>query len=150
TFPFIPMVPIALLSDPCAPPNSTNNNTNQNTLSCWQSKGSSTWEGAIMARKGFDQLKMGTDPNTNLPVPAAGPDGIPEISLTLTEKGSSSDNAQLVYLDSNKVGSVATLLTQLQDGVVYGDLPANNGQAAGQFLLNASDNFPPPASGTPP
>jgi hypothetical protein len=140
TFPPVPMVPFAILTDPCLPAN--------NTLTCWQGKASSTWEGAIMARKGVDNFLM--DP-TGKPAysPGAG-DGIPEITVTLTEKDATNDNAQVIYFDNTKVGSVATLLAQLQNGVVYGDLTANNGQAAGQFLLNAQDSVPPPPSGTPP
>jgi hypothetical protein len=140
TFPSVPMVPFAILTDPCLPAD--------NTLACWQGKAASTWEGAIMARKGVDNYLMDS---TGKPAysPGAG-DGIPEITVTLTEKDASGDNAQVVYFDETKVGSVATLLLQIQNGVVYGDLPANNGQAAGQFLLNAQDSVPPPPSGTTP
>jgi len=138
TFPQVPMVPIAILSDPCLP--------GQNTPICWASKGPSTWEQQIMARGVNDVWSI--DPVTGQPTNIVG-DGIPEITLTLTEN-STSGNAQPVYLDNTRVGSVDTLLAQIQNGVTYGDLAANNGQLAGQFLLNAGDGVPPPPANTPP
>jgi len=113
-FPAIPLVPIAILSDPCPP--------SGNTLACWASKGPSTWENQIMARQS---------------VGGPGASGFPTIALTLTEGGGAGNNGQLVYLDPGNP-SFATLLAQAAGGVAYGDLPANGVQLQGQFLLNNS------------
>ena len=130
TFPFIPMVPIAILSDPCPP--------SQNNPACWggNNKNTSSWEYQIMARNGLDQWTINSSGQ-----PVLGSDGIKEISVTLTEGGSSSDNGQPVYFNS-AAPSFGTLVSQVTNGIVYGDLPANNGsgsvsaQQAGQFQLN--------------
>jgi hypothetical protein len=121
-FPAIPMVPIAILSDPCPP--------GRNTPDCWAQKGQSTWERAIMARAGRDDWSMGP---SGQPVHGVG-DGIPEIAVTLTEGGADNDNGRLIYFDPQ--GTVAALAAQVKNSIVYGDLPAVNGQRAGQFLLN--------------
>jgi hypothetical protein len=144
TFPAIPMVPIAIRSNPCPP---AQNN-------CWLNGGNgggNTWENQVLARHGSDEWRMGTDPSTGRPVPVAGADGIKEISVTLTEGGSSGDNGQLVYFDGSAL-SFPALREQVTRGVVYGDLPANNGQKQGQFLLNngtpttPNSNFARPAT----
>ena len=56
------------------------------------------------------------------------------------------DNGQLVYLDSNNLAlgdPLGPLALQIQRGVVYADLPGQNGQLPGQFLLNPGDAVPP-------
>jgi hypothetical protein len=139
-FPAIPLVPIAILSDPCAPSN--------NVPACWEGKDKSTWEGAIMGRKGDDHWSLDA---SGRPVHAAGGDGIKEITVTLGEqeqpqgKHHHHHNGRLVYFDSSKVGSLDTLLAQIQNGVTYRNLPANNGQLPGEFLLNVGDGVPPGA-----
>jgi hypothetical protein len=120
TFPVLPMVPIAILSEPCSP--------NQNTPSCWATKDASSWEKAIMDRAGFDEWSIGP---SGTPVNTA--DGIREISVTLTESGNNGDNGQLVYFNPNE--DFPTLAAQVRNGIAYGDL-ATSGQPAGQFLLN--------------
>jgi hypothetical protein len=148
-FPAIPMVPIAILSDPCPPDN--------NLPACWGTKDKSTWEGAIMARKGQDHWSLNA---AGVPVHGDSGDGIKEITVTLGEHRRDRDdhghdrddhregrhNGRLVYFDTGKVGSVDTLLAQIQNGITYADLPENNGQLAGQFLLNPADSVP---AGTP-
>jgi hypothetical protein len=126
--PAIPMVPIAIRSNPCPPAHKD----------CWLNGGNgggNTWENQIHARNGSDHWKMGTDPKTGRPVPVAGQDDIKEITITLTEKDASGDNAQLVYFDGSAM-SFAALQAQVTRGVVHEDLPANNGQLRGQFLLH--------------
>ncbi len=127
-FPAIPVVPIAILSDPCAPDN--------NVPGCWAGKDASTWEGAVLGRKGHDDWSMDGSGR-----PVSGGDGIKEIVVTVGEN----QNGQPVYFDTGKAGSVDTLLAQIQNGVTYADLPANNGQLAGQFLLNGGAGVPPGA-----
>jgi hypothetical protein len=128
-YPFIPMVPIAILSQPCPP--------TQNNPACWSGKDHNTWEQQIMARGGVDHWSMDS---SGQPVSGIA-DGIKEITVTLTEGGNSSDNGQLVYFNSLSP-SFSTLVSQVTNGIVYGDLPANDGtnevsaQQAGQFLLN--------------
>jgi hypothetical protein len=144
TFPTIPMVPIAIRSNPCPP---ANNN-------CWLNGGNgggNTWENQIMARRGHDDWRMGTDPKTGRPVPVAGSDGIKEISVTLTEGGDDDDNGRLVYFDGTAL-SFPALEQQVARGVAYGDLPASAAQKQGQFLLNngtptaLNSNFARPAT----
>jgi hypothetical protein len=127
----IPMVPIAIRSNPCQP---LQNN-------CWLNGGNgggNTWENEILARHGDDNWRI--DPTSG--VPTAGSDGIPEITITLTEGDAAGDNARLVYFDGT-AQSFAALRAQVTRGVVYADLPANNGQAQGQFLLNANGSTAP-------
>src|SRR5581483_5874062 len=62
-------------------------------------------------------------------------DGIKEITVTITEENSSNDNGRLVYFNGMS-RNFATLVSQVTNGIVYADLPANNGQLAGEFLLN--------------
>jgi hypothetical protein len=120
-FPTIPMVPIAIPSQPCQPGPDTN------TPGCWASKDVSSWEGAIMGRRGLDQYSIGPSgaiANTG--------DHIPEINVTLTE-GGSSDTGRLVYF--NPTEDFTALVAQVAGGVAYGDL-ATVGQQPGQFILN--------------
>jgi hypothetical protein len=129
-FPAIPMVPIAIRSNPCPP---AQNN-------CWLNNGNgggNTWENEILARHGHDSWRI--DPSSGQPT--TGGDGIPEIRITLSEGKVSTDDARLVYFDS-MAQSFAAILAQATRGVVYGDLPANNGQAQGQFLLNNGTSVP--------
>ncbi len=138
-FPAIPIMPIAIRSNPCPP---AQNN-------CWLNNGNgggNTWENEILARNGSDSWRI--DPASGQPT--AGSDGIKEITITLTEGNAGADNARLVYFDG-MAQSFAALLAQVARGVVYNDLPANNGQAQGQFLLNngttaPNSNFATPAS----
>jgi hypothetical protein len=166
-FPFIPMVPIAILSDPSCFPS--------RYVPQWWADPSKTacnsWEHQVMGRQGQDNYYI--DPSG---LPAFGPntDHIPEITVTLGEKGQHrresphgeddrhgdgdhdgddeqrGDNGRLVYFDKSSLGladRLAPLVAQIQRGVVYGDLPGPpNGQLAGQFLLNPKDGVPP---GTP-
>jgi hypothetical protein len=145
TFPAIPMVPIAIRSNPCPP---AQNN-------CWLGGGNgggNTWENEILARNGSNQWMMGTDPKTGRPVPVPGEDGIKEIKVTLTEGAGLKDNGQLVYFDGSAEPPFRALRAQVVRGVAYGDLPANNGQKAGQFLLEhgtpgaPNSNFATPAT----
>jgi hypothetical protein len=142
TFPRIPMVPIAILSDPSCFAKGTN------TPQCWANPTQTnpdSWENQIMGRQGKDRYALNS---SGQPI-FGSMDGIKEITITLTE-GSTSGNAQLVFFDKKQVGSINTLLTQIQNGLTYADLPANNGQLAGQFLLNSNDSVPPPTDPPPP
>jgi hypothetical protein len=139
TFPALPMVPIAILSQPCPPA--------QNAPEFWEKKDLNSWEGAVMARRGFDQWSIGT---SGAPVIAG--DGIPEISVTLTEgsNSNSNDNGRLVLF--NPANDFASLVGQVKNGVTWGDL-ATDGQQPGQFLLNdgtQTQNLAPAATGSLP
>ncbi|HEX5272127.1 MAG TPA: hypothetical protein VFW33_16635 [Gemmataceae bacterium] len=144
-FPTVPMVPLAILSEPCAPA--------QNTPTCWGSKDATTWEKQVMARAGKDEWSVGP---SGAPVNVG--DGIPEIKVTLTQGDNSNDNAQLVYF--NPAETFAALVGQVKNGVAYGDL-ATGGQKPGQFLLNdgtqkvnqapaLTEPLPPPSSSVGP
>jgi hypothetical protein len=114
----IPMVPIALLSQPWL--------RSQDNLSVWQAAAANTWENQILARRGSDQFSL--DPTTGRPTAKA--DGIPEMQVTLTEGFSAGDNAQLVRFDT--ATSFDTSAVQAANGVTYADLQA----LGGQVLLN--------------
>jgi hypothetical protein len=137
-FPALPMVPIAILSEPCSPVPTTNNPVGQNTPAFWASKDLTSWEGAIQGRRGFDNYLIG--PN-GLPIPASSTsskmgDGIPEITVTLTDGGNSGDNGQLLYFNPQNEG-FGNLVTQVTGGLAYGDLSLTTlGQQPGQFILN--------------
>jgi hypothetical protein len=140
TFPAIPMVPIAILSEPCPPA--------QNTPDCWVKKDLNSWEGAIMGRRGQDDFLIGA---SGQPISRSSnggnSDGIPEISVTLTEGGSSGDNGRLVYF--NPAEDFVALAGQAKNGLAYGDL-ATEGQPPGQFLLNdgtGTQNVAPAVTG---
>jgi hypothetical protein len=120
TFPALPMVPIAILSQPCPPA--------QNTPDFWVKKDPNTWERAIMARSGSDKWSIGPSGT-----PANVGDGIPEISVTLTEGDNDGDNGRLVFF--NPAEAFVALAGQARNGVAYGDL-ATPGQQPGQFVLN--------------
>ncbi len=138
TFPALPLVPIAILSEPCLP--------GQNTPAGWATKDFSSWERAVMARAGLDKWSIGP---SGVPVNVG--DGIREISVTLTEGGNSGDNAQLVYF--NPAEGFGSLAGQVTNGIVYGDLAATDWQQAGQFLLNdgtQNQNVVPAATGALP
>ncbi len=130
TFPTLPMVPIAILSQPCVPGPTTN------VPACWtsSSKSLASWEKAIMGRQGPDKYLMGPG---GLPITAVSNggvgDNIPEISVTLTEGGNTNDNGQLVYF--NPAEAFAALVGQVTGGVAFGDL-LTPGQQPGQFVLN--------------
>jgi hypothetical protein len=135
-FPTIPMVPIAIPSQPCLPGPDTN------TPACWASKDVSSWEGAIMGRRGLDQYSIG--PSGAVVV---GGDHVPEINVTLTEGGSSSDTGRLIYF--NPAEDFTALVRQVAGGVAYDDL-ATIGQQRGQFVLNdgtQQQNVAPAATG---
>jgi hypothetical protein len=96
----VPMVPIALKAD--------------------------SWDRMITNRGGADAWHY--DPTMKLP--ASGPDGIPELSVTLTGQPGGADDPLPVWLDPS--AKPADFLRQVQRGVAFSDLRTRGGQ----LLLN--------------
>lgn len=137
----IPLVPLAVLSQPCPPA--------ENTSACWKKKDWNTWERRIMAPGGTDEWEMDPNPpkgQPSLPIRAESGkgDGIPEITVTLTAGAVRGDNARLLRFDDTPPDPGAAdpfdrLLAQVHrekgpQGVTYDDL--NLGGRRGELLLN--------------
>lgn len=134
--PAIPVVPLAILTDPCFPL-SDDNAVNQ---TCWEARNPNSWEYRIMARKGVND--DGTDDwmmDVGSCDPEFGSDGIVEMRVTISEAGhQQSDNTQVLVVGAE---TTAETISQLLTGITYEQLlrprhdlalPAFNGQ----LLLN--------------
>jgi hypothetical protein len=123
TIPAVPVVPLALLTDPCPP--------EQNNLPCWSAKAPASWEYQILARLGGDQWRL--NPTTGQP--EQGSDGIPEITVVISEEGiRQADNAQLVNVGTT---SASEAVRQFQTGMTYVDLSGRQGR----LLLDANNQL---------
>jgi hypothetical protein len=137
----IPLVPLAVLSQPCLPA--------ENRPECWRKKDANTWERRIMALGGTDEWEMDPNPpkgQPSLPIrtEAGKGDGIPEIKVTLGAGTPRGDNGRLIRLDDtplapNGPDPFDRLLAQVyrvkgSQGVAYDDL--NLKGRRGEVLLN--------------
>ena len=121
----VPLVPIALFSDPCPPAD--------NALDCWSKRAQSSWEYQILSRFGPDVYRL--DANgvpEQVPINNPPADGLREISVVISQdSANSTDSGRLVSFNPN--APLTNVLSQVGVGVTYNDLPA---AANGQFLLN--------------
>jgi hypothetical protein len=124
----VPLVPIALFSDPCPPAD--------NALDCWSTRTPSSWEYQILARKGADAYRLDAK-GVPVQVPANNPpaDGLREITIVISQDPGTTDSGRLVSFNPkpDPNDSLADVLRQVAGGVAYNDLPA---AAGGQMLLN--------------
>jgi hypothetical protein len=116
--PALPLVPLAVLTDPCPP--------EENGPDCWKTKAENSWERQVLAREGADEWRI--DPETGLPAP--GGDRIPEITVVLSEGTGTADNAMAVRFEIDD--PFEAVLGQVEGGVTYRDLRSRDGR----LLLN--------------
>jgi hypothetical protein len=123
TVPAIPVMPLALLTDPCPP--------GQNNPLCWAARNRASWEYQVLARHGGDGWRR----NAQTGVPEEGSDGIPEMTVVFSEEGiHQADNTQVVNIGT---ASAAEAIRQLQTGITYLDLQDRQGR----LLLDANNQL---------
>jgi hypothetical protein len=119
--PSIPVMPLALLSHPCAPAD--------NHPVSWEKARHDSWESQIMARKGTDSWTAGIRPGHV----DSGPDGIPEMTVVISRSGLDAlDNGQLVGVGPD---GPAGALRQFETGMTLFDLA----ERGGSLLLNDTE-----------
>src|SRR5262249_53759255 len=98
---------------------------------CWSAKAPASWEYQILARLGGDQWRL--NPTTAQPEQAS--DGIPEITVVISEEGiHQADNAQLLNVGT---ASASEAVRQFQTAMTYVDLSGRQGR----LLLDANNQL---------